>query len=114
VIVDARSAVMVRHGVVHGAGSCGGSNVWGHRMGGMEAMLPTAVAVTFVDGGARELVSLLKTLGVFLHFIFVFYLLRVLLVRWGCNVLFNIFIHSKKKYKPSIPFCCCCYWLVQN
>jgi hypothetical protein len=114
VIVDARSAVMVRHGVVHGVGSCGGSNVWGHRMGGMEAMLLTAVAVTFIDGGARELVSLLKTLGVFLRFIFVFYLLRVLLVRWGCNVLFNIFIHSKKKYKPSIPFCCCCYWLVQN
>jgi hypothetical protein len=46
VIVDARSAVMVRHGVVHGAGSCGGSNVWGHRMGRMEAMFPTAVAVT--------------------------------------------------------------------
>jgi hypothetical protein len=42
VIVDARSAVMVRHGVVCGAGSCSGSKVWGHMTGGMETMLPTA------------------------------------------------------------------------
>jgi hypothetical protein len=61
VIVDARSAVMVRHGVVHGAGSCGGFKVWGHRMGGMEAMLPAVVAAAFVDGGAWGLVSLLRT-----------------------------------------------------
>jgi hypothetical protein len=53
VIVDARSAVMVRHDVVRGAGSCGGSKVWGHRTRGMEAMLPAAVAAAFVDGGAR-------------------------------------------------------------